>query len=364
LIATTTGGAYVRGIGPSLGLDKVFDDHIATMERREISSTLERRHEQRFQIPLGIALALLLLELLVSRGRVRGSRLVAPALFLSIGLVAIGNVAHAADPMQAAREGFTAYDEGRYEDAVNAYREALLDEPESPLFRFNLAATLYQQERFEESAAEFANVAGSEDESWGPIAAYNQGNSLFRMGEATESSDPAATLQQYAQSLAAFRRAMSLDPKDTDPKHGYEFVSKKLEELEQKQEEEQPEEQQSDNQGDDSDSSEDQQPDSKDSESQQDDSDPQPDQSEQSEDSSDQEHPDDPQDSQSREQPQASDAPTQDGSDTEPARAEEPSEEEQQAAQAILDAARAEELEPEDVDRGIRVQGGPPIKDW
>ncbi len=68
-IALATGGAYVRGLGPDLGLDQVFDEHIAQMEERQLSSSLEKRYEERFQIPLAAAAALLILELLIGEGR-------------------------------------------------------------------------------------------------------------------------------------------------------------------------------------------------------------------------------------------------------------------------------------------------------
>ena len=38
--------------GPSLGLDVVYNDYIGKMEKRELKSTMERRFEERFQIPL------------------------------------------------------------------------------------------------------------------------------------------------------------------------------------------------------------------------------------------------------------------------------------------------------------------------
>src|SRR5512143_619687 len=69
-IALTTGGAYVRGIGPSLGLDQVFREHIAPMERREVASALQRQYEERFQIPLALAVLLLIVETLVPLRRV------------------------------------------------------------------------------------------------------------------------------------------------------------------------------------------------------------------------------------------------------------------------------------------------------
>ncbi len=77
-IAEETGGAYVRAGGASLGLDELFREHIAPMERREIESAIERRYEDRFQVPLAVALLLLATEMLVAdRGiawRVRARR--------------------------------------------------------------------------------------------------------------------------------------------------------------------------------------------------------------------------------------------------------------------------------------------------
>jgi Ca-activated chloride channel family protein len=68
-IATTTEGAYVHGTGPSLGLDEIYDDYIGKMEKRELKSAMEKRFEDRFQIPLLMALALVVLEPLVGERR-------------------------------------------------------------------------------------------------------------------------------------------------------------------------------------------------------------------------------------------------------------------------------------------------------
>ena len=65
-LATTTGGAYLYAQGPSLGLDELYDDYIAKMERREIDSTMQRRFRERFQVPLVLAILLLAIEPLVA----------------------------------------------------------------------------------------------------------------------------------------------------------------------------------------------------------------------------------------------------------------------------------------------------------
>jgi Ca-activated chloride channel family protein len=72
-IAATTNGAYVHAAGPNLGLDEIYRDYIAPMDKRELQSAMQRRFEERFQIPLLAAFVLLLVEPLV------GGRRLAPA---------------------------------------------------------------------------------------------------------------------------------------------------------------------------------------------------------------------------------------------------------------------------------------------
>ena len=72
-IAITTGGAYVYDSSPSLGLDEVYARYISQLEKRELTSTLERRYEDRFQLPLALGLILLALEPFIRDSRRAGS---------------------------------------------------------------------------------------------------------------------------------------------------------------------------------------------------------------------------------------------------------------------------------------------------
>ena len=69
-LAIDTGGVYLHATGADLGLADLYRDHIATMEKRELASTLERRYEHRYQIPLGLALILLIVEALTGERRI------------------------------------------------------------------------------------------------------------------------------------------------------------------------------------------------------------------------------------------------------------------------------------------------------
>ena len=61
-IALATGGSYVRTSGAEFGLDLIYNEKIAQMEKRELESKLQKRYEERYQIPLLIALFLIVIE--------------------------------------------------------------------------------------------------------------------------------------------------------------------------------------------------------------------------------------------------------------------------------------------------------------
>lgn len=73
-IADTTSGVYVRGAGPTLGLDRLHEEHLSRLDRRELQSTREKKFEQRFQIPLLLAFGFLFLEPLIGNRRRRPRR--------------------------------------------------------------------------------------------------------------------------------------------------------------------------------------------------------------------------------------------------------------------------------------------------
>ena len=65
-IAIDTGGSYVRATGAEFGLDLLYEEKLSKMEKREFDSKLEKKYEDRFQIPLTLAFLLLIIELFIN----------------------------------------------------------------------------------------------------------------------------------------------------------------------------------------------------------------------------------------------------------------------------------------------------------
>lgn len=61
-IALVSDGAYVRSSGAEFGLEYIYEEKLASMQRREIQARMGKFYHERFQIPLVLALALLIAE--------------------------------------------------------------------------------------------------------------------------------------------------------------------------------------------------------------------------------------------------------------------------------------------------------------
>lgn len=65
-LALQTGGSYIQANSLDFGLEKLYDLKIATLEEREIESRQAKRYEDRYQVFLGLAFFLLLLEIFLN----------------------------------------------------------------------------------------------------------------------------------------------------------------------------------------------------------------------------------------------------------------------------------------------------------
>ena len=68
-LALKTQGIYVRSAAGDFGMDTIYEKGIGQLQRQEAEAKLQKRYFERFQWPLGIGFALLMLEAFVSDRR-------------------------------------------------------------------------------------------------------------------------------------------------------------------------------------------------------------------------------------------------------------------------------------------------------
>ncbi|MDZ7342933.1 MAG: tetratricopeptide repeat protein [candidate division KSB1 bacterium] len=130
-------------------------------------------------------------------------------------------------------EGNRYFAEGKFDEANNKYRDAQIDNPESPIIHFNIADALYKKRKYEEALESYRQaIQNTDDVKLQAQAYYNIGNTLYR-------------LNKWPESILAYQQALKLDPNDHDAKYNLEYVRAKLKEQAQKQPQEQQQQQQS-----------------------------------------------------------------------------------------------------------------------
>jgi len=138
-----------------------------------------------------------------------------------------------ASPSSALRE----YKAGKYDEALKEYERLLQKKSDDPRLHFNAGAAAYRSRQFDEAAKQFNATLASPDLKLQGLAYYNEGNSLYHLGEAIP--DPKKRTESWEKALQDYQSSVKLNPQDADAKFNYEFVKRKLEELKQQQQQNQ-----------------------------------------------------------------------------------------------------------------------------
>ncbi|HEX7051654.1 MAG TPA: tetratricopeptide repeat protein [Longimicrobiales bacterium] len=118
--------------------------------------------------------------------------------------------------------GNRAYREGRYAEAVEAYRAALSDGESSPELHYNLGTALLRLGRYAEAEKHLREALASVEPDTRERTHYNLGSRF--LGEARAAADPRARAQLLDAAIEAYRRALRVAPADMDAKWNYELA--------------------------------------------------------------------------------------------------------------------------------------------
>ena len=125
---------------------------------------------------------------------------------------------------ESAMKDTTRLDTVQFNKAEIEYRKALDKKPDDQKWNFNLADALYKQNKFEESAEKFKDIADrSNDKIEKSRALHNMGNSLLMNNKLDES-------------IAAYKEALRNNPQDLETKYNllYAMNQKKKQQEQQK----------------------------------------------------------------------------------------------------------------------------------
>ncbi len=377
-IAGATEGGFYLPLRGAKAIDTLYDQGLAKLPKSQHQEKFVRQYHDRYHWPLALAIVALLVEFLFPE-RKREPRPrpavvekpLAAAVILCVSWFLLCPAQASASPASALRE----YKAGKYDEALKEYERLLQKKTDDPRLHFNAGAAAYRNRQFDEAAKQFNATLASPDLGLQGLAYYNEGNSLYHLGE--RNADPKQRTEAWEKALQDYQSGMKLNPQDADAKFNYEFVKKRLEELKQQQQQQSQQNDQKQNQDQQQQQGQNQQKQEQQNQDQQ--QQQQQAQQNQKQDSSQQQQPN----QQKKEQQQAAQKPDQQKQEQQQAQKqnaqpkEESDEKDQQAAAAqamaqmtpeqarqLLDAQKSDEqmLPPKAL--GKPVDRSRPIKDW
>jgi Ca-activated chloride channel family protein len=217
-IAEATGGFYTPLDENAARL--LATEGIGKMAETDINMESSRRPIERYQWPLGAAIALLVLQALVGERRRVPFGAAASALWL-IGALP----AHAS--------GVSAYEQGNYEQARQEFEKRLQMEPDAPNLQLNAGTAAYRLKDYGKASQYFSKAMLAEDPALRSSAEFNLGNTLFRQGEGQE--DKEKKVSDWKDAIAQYESALKTRPDYTEARENKERVEQLLEQLEKEQ---------------------------------------------------------------------------------------------------------------------------------
>ncbi len=142
-------------------------------------------------------------------------------------------------------KGNRLYREGRYAEAVEAYRQAIEAGEVSPEVQYNLGTALLQLHRYQEAEQAFQAALSAVEPSLRERTFYNLGNRFLEAGRT--SKDPEATQQLLDAAVQAYKQTLRLTPRDSAAKWNLELALR--EQKEQPKQQKQQGDQQQNQQG-------------------------------------------------------------------------------------------------------------------
>ncbi|VGO17859.1 hypothetical protein PDESU_06461 [Pontiella desulfatans] len=233
-IALETGGFYVRSAPGDFGLERVYQQGIAELQREEREARMSKSWTERFQWFLGAALLLLLIETAIrpvnyNRERTQGTQkptnrksLRSLRSFAVTLLLLLPCVVKAEDtPRSSMRKGLKAYKRGDYTNAIEHLEKTALEFAD--IGNYNLGNAQYRAGDFETAADSYNEALRSTDVELQAKAYFNRGNALLaRTTALTGQEQIGMAIELSFLAMDMYEKSMLLEPDDLAAKQNFE----------------------------------------------------------------------------------------------------------------------------------------------
>jgi Ca-activated chloride channel family protein len=219
-LAKATGGAVIPlGLAPA-DLGSLYRDRIEPAERSRRDALRLPERVERFPAFLLAAVACGVAASWPGESRRRTGRFSRVVATLALASISVG--ASSESPASLIEVGRTAYAQGRFEEALNAFERAITVEPTSAIARSDAASALFQLRRFPEAITRYEEARKSADAGLSIKIDYAMGNARLAVGDLT------GALASYDECQASTHPGAVFDAVREDARLNREFVAKRL----------------------------------------------------------------------------------------------------------------------------------------
>ncbi len=231
-IAGATEGGFYLPLRGAKTIDTLYEKGLAPLPKSEGQEKLVKRFHERYHWPLGLALLLLLIEVLLPERRRAKSQTANFSVSVSAVLatfVLLPAVA-GASPASALK----AFHGGQFTNALTEYERLLTDQtkrqkPVDPRLHFNAGAVAYRATNYTAAIQHFTSVLSAPDIKLQANAYYNLGNVHFRLGQQAENLDKLE--ESWKEAINQYQHVLALEKSDPDATFNLAFVEAQVKQI-------------------------------------------------------------------------------------------------------------------------------------
>jgi len=230
-VASATEGGFYIPLRGARAMNELYEKGLAPLPKSEgQEKTLKRYHEQ-YHWPLGAAILLLLIEILLpERKRATAPKVQSPkAKAVTTATVTIAVMLFTVTGQASSTRALKAYNAGNFTNALALYQKEIALHPEDLRLQFNAGDAAYRATNYEAAVTHFNAALPARDVKLQQKALYNLGNTHFKLGEQAKDLDELQELWEKA--IKYFDQAVTLDKQDENAAHNLEFVKQAVEQI-------------------------------------------------------------------------------------------------------------------------------------
>lgn len=232
-LSESAGGFYVPLGARGEGLAQIYERGLKSIPKEDISTRMQQVPLEKYYWPLGLAVCLLIIELLMSQRKSQRYFLKRQSL-MALSILFIGLIF--TQPLEASVSAANRwYNEGNYERAAQYYQKMLQKKPAQGQLYYNLGTSLYKMNDYEGALATFKQALTYNEIELHQNIFYNLGNTSYRLGASFLNANPQKTIEIWEEGLSYYDNALELDPEDKEAIYNRDFLKEKLEELKKKE---------------------------------------------------------------------------------------------------------------------------------